>query len=78
MFICAFNTAVEGTERLGALSKNIRASLLEVIYDKMLSSCDLLQITERQTALMFCQHIQPQVCLTRFVVRSVAGKTVAR
>ena len=27
----------------------------------MLNNCELLRITSRQTALLLCQHIQPQV-----------------
>ena len=59
----AFNNDVEGTERLGNLPHHLRSSLLEVIYARMLSSCELLQApaTTRQTALMLCQYIQPQV-----------------
>ena len=39
----AFNNDVEGTERLGTLPAHLRSSLLEVIYARMLGSCELLQ-----------------------------------
>ena len=64
----AFNNDVEGTERLGNLPNHLRSSLLEVIYSRMLGSCELLQTTSRQTALALCQHIQPQVCPAKSVL----------
>ena len=64
----AFNNDVEGTERLGALPAHLRSSLLEVIYGRMLANCELFLITSRQTALLLCQHIQPQVCLAKSIL----------
>ena len=34
----------------------------------MLNNCELLRITSRQTALLLCQHIQPQVCLPKSIL----------
>jgi len=56
-----FNNDIEGTERLGTLPASIRSSLLEVIYCKLLDESELLNACNRQTALLLCQHIQPQV-----------------
>ena len=63
-----FHTNVEGTERLGTLPKSIRASLLEVIYSKLLKESDILNLCHKTTALLLCQHIQPQVCLAKSVL----------
>ena len=64
----AFNNDVEGTERLGNLPISLRGELLAVIYRRILAECDLLTMTSRETALMLCQHIQPQVCLGKSIL----------
>ena len=40
----------------------------QVIYCKLLDESELLNACNRQTALLLCQHIQPQVCLARSVL----------
>jgi len=71
----SFNNDVEGTEKLGQLPSKLRGELIELIYSPMLKSCPLFQIAKRETALLICQYLQPQVCLAKSVL--VASMAIA-